>query len=1509
MNRPLCAILFAGLLAPVLQAAPATLPKELAEGVRAINCDGLPGTVLVLSDEAFPIARAKNWDGTATFAAAGVTYGKGRAIYLGHPSFLTSGKLSDETLAFHSNAIRWLVRNKPAPQIGVYRNAAIRNALKRAGIESTLITDTADFPRYDLIASVDFTVQNAPAYLDFVRNGGGLLGAGLGWGWKQIASRTRAVSFADDFGDNRIFGPMGILMGDIGIVRPDKQGFPLDPQTVPNGTRADDALQIAAKDTYSSREQKRQVAVVLSQMAAVLPPSLPQGVLEKIAVFAKHPDAAKVPSPEHPVEPEDIFARLAILARKAAYETDRFRHWPADPAAEVYPGLVKPGTPTISREIEIDAAVPRWHSTGLFAPAGSRIAFTFPDGAADWNLRIRIGTTQDDLSGAAKGWKRFPLVTTEAPVLQSRVELTSPFGGLVYIIVPDQPPAADKRFTVRIDGAVMAPWFKLGRDTAEGFFEECRQTGAPQGEVEGLNYIITFETTGLAQCKDPEWVAAYWDRYLDACQWLSGLPPRRFPERLCSDIQLQGIGVLHDGYPMMALVNRRNPSAVILDRQALERAQAWGVYHEIGHNHQNPAWTPEGTSEVTVNLFTLLGISKVSGRSFRENGFATARAVADAKVRQWVASGKRFENWKKDPFLALEFYARLVETYGWDVLARVFAVYRKPGFALPRTNGDKWNVFAREFSAAVKQDVAAVMRQWSLPVSDAVARHCSQYAKAPDGLVRGLVREPYKPLATTPVKGLYMGICLTGADEGKIELYPTRESVPEGEKSERWKGDWLLLRRIEPTPGEVSLGNPQLSSGADARHGVTLTRPYYIGVYEVTQRQWFHIMGAWRGDTFGHPEVRGSLPVNGIPYCHTRGHVSDGICWPFSGYEVMPDSFFGRLRELTGFRADFDLPTEAQWEWACRAGGEGPWGTGEAAAPYQVKDAKPPMSVKRDRVLDTLGRYSGNCGGVACPAAVGSYRPNLWGLYDMHGNLFEHCLDFHNTAESLVDCSGTDPVGPRDESRSYKGRRVMKGGSVLCYGDPGSCAAWGRRLGSKTAPVIGHGATGFRVCVSDCVAPQSQIAPWAEPLTAEQLAARAELTAGTRYFRVNGLAGSVYCTGKGAFPLFAARNWDRSAACMASAGGAGKGRVVYVADDSGALELPENKVLREQIVRWLSANGRFRKVDGSLLKDGEASELVDFVRGGGGLLVTGTAWRWWMGALRSRGEASAIDWPGNVLLKEFGILGGRFCVRRTAPEGFSTRTMCSLGSAVPPPELYERQRFERANGLAASPARAGERGIRVKAGETIAFLGDSITRLGGGDRGYIALVLAGLDAVGVKDVQAVRAGCDGQNAGDMLGRVGGILANPEVKVLTVSCGVNDIWGYDWGRGVELEAYEQNVREIYDKAARAGVLVVPLTPTLIQENPDNDENRQLDLFADFIRAEAKRRGLPYADCRRAEVEALEKLPKTGERHFTYDGVHPVAAGHRLIAREVLKALGVPESSMPAVEKAWDRLLGD
>jgi formylglycine-generating enzyme required for sulfatase activity len=166
-----------------------------------------------------------------------------------------------------------------------------------------------------------------------------------------------------------------------------------------------------------------------------------------------------------------------------------------------------------------------------------------------------------------------------------------------------------------------------------------------------------------------------------------------------------------------------------------------------------------------------------------------------------------------------------------------------------------------------------------------------------------------------------------------------------------------------------------------------------------------------------------------------RGN-SDSYNWP-NIKTVDANSFVGLLRSKTGL--SFDLPTEAQWEYACRAGTMSSYNNGG----------------NTEADLKTLGRYSGNRndgrGGYSEHTTVGSYAPNAWGLYDMHGNVYEWSLDWNGSLSN-----GTDPLGP--VSGSY---RVLRGG--LWDGDASYCPSSRR---NSNPPSINNYFNGFRLACS-----------------------------------------------------------------------------------------------------------------------------------------------------------------------------------------------------------------------------------------------------------------------------------------------------------------------------------------------------------------------------------------------------------------------------------------------------------
>ena len=229
-----------------------------------------------------------------------------------------------------------------------------------------------------------------------------------------------------------------------------------------------------------------------------------------------------------------------------------------------------------------------------------------------------------------------------------------------------------------------------------------------------------------------------------------------------------------------------------------------------------------------------------------------------------------------------------------------------------------------------------------------------------------------------------------------------------------------------------------------------------------------------------------------------------------------------------------------------------------------------------------------------------------------------------------------------------------------------------------------------------------------------------------------------------------------------------------------------------------------------------------------------------------------------------------------------------------------------AGALCLAPVFLSAADIAVSNGDKIAFLGDSITQLGNSNKyGYLHLVISGLKTAGI-DAVAVPAGISGHKSSNMLARVDRDVIAKKPQWMLLSCGVNDVW--HGKNGVGLEDYKKNITEICDKAEKAGIRIMILTATMIYEDPDNDRNKKLVAYNDFLRDLAAKRKYLLADLN-ADMQALVAVkPDKKANALTVDGVHMNIAGNKMMAKGILKAFGVPAEKFAEIEKAWDNIPG-
>ena len=271
----------------------------------------------------------------------------------------------------------------------------------------------------------------------------------------------------------------------------------------------------------------------------------------------------------------------------------------------------------------------------------------------------------------------------------------------------------------------------------------------------------------------------------------------------------------------------------------------------------------------------------------------------------------------------------------------------------------------------------------------------------------------------------YMALDVAHSTMTNVFWYASAEAMPEPITNDIWKTDFLVMRRIPAKDVVWEMGVATNSAGEayenvgydnwQRLHRVKLSQDYYISVFELTRRQGRVFGSTYSGDSY---KDTWTLPLNGNQnVLRPRGSALGN--WPHTGHAVSSTSGLGKFRAR--FDLQFELPTEAQWEYACRAGTASAFCGGYTGG----------FNGNAPANLDAYGWFKENSGGEKHP--VGTKKPNAWGIYDMHGNVTEYCLDANvenmglTDGQFLSETPVTDPYGAHENVTDVT-HRTCRGG-------------------------------------------------------------------------------------------------------------------------------------------------------------------------------------------------------------------------------------------------------------------------------------------------------------------------------------------------------------------------------------------------------------------------------------------------------------------------------------------------
>lgn len=667
---------------------------------------------------------------------------KGKIILFGSPAYFDTKLIQDPAVSrLLENSLKIGVKKGAKINVGLLNssNKALVNFLNRQNTKVYELEDFKSQQGLDVLFLTDDVKDSITlkAIESFIRKGGTLMyGSPFNKHYKsRYTSNNDAVA---DLAINKLFLKSGLVNVNYlitPIIGNKVYTDSIAPYLLPEKIIAmatDPLAQIFSKKAYEFL-----VEPMLQLMFQFNDGN--SAILNKFKALIMPDDSLPLPSKNHPLLLGTAKLKLIYKLKSKLYEKEVFdRDASAKaPGAKLFPGGVPDNAERVNEQItipvkvgiqglhEIASVYYRPHTTGLYVPAGGKVKIIINAALKKQYLKAQIGVHSDDLTNMDVLTRDGADLTRTFELDKDSTDIYSPYGGLLLIKIADT--SKLKTISVTVNGAVKAPYFKLGTTTIEEWQKNIRNYPAPWAELATDKIILTVPSYRIRNLADPEKLLKFWDEVMDADADLAAVSRKRaYEERIIVDEQV-GYGYMFT-LPDRIVVPDDKSAELMLDADLLHAKGSWGHFHEMGHRHQFWGIDFDGTSEVTVNLFSMYVYDKVLHKGIYNHDAILNKEVVDKRIIDYLSKAPDYQKWSDDPFTALSMYIELIDEFGWEPFKTVHAKYRLlTADKYPKSNQDRIDLWFVSCSNATHTNLNAFFEVWKIPVSDEAKKKVQNY--------------------------------------------------------------------------------------------------------------------------------------------------------------------------------------------------------------------------------------------------------------------------------------------------------------------------------------------------------------------------------------------------------------------------------------------------------------------------------------------------------------------------------------------------------------------------------------------------------------------------------------------------------------------------------------------------------------------------------------------------------------------------------------------------------------